>query len=607
MMSAARFVLPCLLFLGATLNAFGAIRSDGATLVVHEVPVLTLKGTVAGFDPAKRATLAAKRLASMPEGAKLSVKREGKAHLLLADGTTILQIDPSDAKAYGTTTAALAETWLAALQRAAALPAVRLSKSQIVLPVGGSATVEMIGKDVPVATFASSSAAVAAERSAAGLVVRGLQPGESTVTATGPTGSATLTVRVLPMAAEFPQSLGVEVVGAPATSEMVASTVQGAVQTRFAALPAAKVTLGKIEAGAVAGGISTIVNVRVKVEAPDAFPAEGVVSVRVANPGLRHIPETELWYCNEPERVTGPQELFRGTLRPEQPVRALYHYINDSSAPLFLRADVVNASEVPARVAIIPGDSTPHRNPVLAGLDAADRFLREWLAGSGEIVTIPPGQSLPLVLRNLGRLDTASGLCYLRLLPGGPESLRVVVNATDPTPLDARGQAAERSPTPWREIGFIPTSADRLDRRGDNALVFPNPFKEESVTYRVGGNFGFLRIGQKPIPRKEGGRPLDGNFGVVYRVQARAENPTDRAANVEVVFEASAGYSGALFVVNGELRRISPIQPKQEVQLLRFRLEPGESRDVRLLTVPLSGSSYPATLAVRPVHALPKL
>jgi hypothetical protein len=70
---------------------------------------------------------------------------------------------------------------------------------------------------------------------------------------------------------------------------------------------------------------------------------------------------------------------------------------------------------------------------------------------------------------------------------------------------------------------------------------------------------------------------------------------------LECVFEASAGYSGALFVVNGEYIRTPLLQPKQEIQIAKVRLEPGGSKTYIVLTVPLSGSSYPATLAFRPV------
>ena len=94
---------------------------------------------------------------------------------------------------------------------------------------------------------------------------------------------------------------------------------------------------------------------------------------------------------------------------------------------------------------------------------------------------------------------------------------------------------------------------------------------------------------------------LEGNFGVVYTIKARLENPTLQPADIEVIFESSAGYSGGLFVVNGRMVRTPLLQPKEEAQITRVHLGPGENESLRILTFPLSGGSYPATLTIRPV------
>ncbi|MGV3614978.1 MAG: hypothetical protein ACO1SV_06545 [Fimbriimonas sp.] len=601
---ARRILLVALALFPVCARAISA-RADGATLLVNESRVLTLKGTVAGYGPDQRASLAAKRLMAIQMPVELKVTRAKTAHLLVANGNTILQIDPSDAKAYASTTAALAVRWRGAVEQALSLPPLRLSKGSATLAPGRAEGFELIGSEAQGAAVSSSDPQVAVvERAPGGLTVRGVGVGEATVSVLGATGEATIAVKVLPLAASFPQTLSAEVVGVPTSPETIAATVRGAIQTGLAAQPSATLSIANFETAALGIGETRTVKVRVKAEAAEAFPAEGDVLVRVVNLGLAKAAETELWYCNDPEQVKAPQELFRATLAAGRPARMLYHHINDTGAPLELQVNVLNGSTLPARVAIIPGDAKPHRNPVVAGLDAADVFLREWLGGSGEVVTIPPGTSLPLALRKLAHLDTASGLCYLRLLPGGPASLKVVTIATEPTLLDTPTAKPYGSPTPWRESRPREIGAPVQRPGPETTHVYPDPFKTESVTYRVGGNFGFFRVGQKPIPRKNSGRGLDGNFGVVYRVAARAENPTNLPANVEVVFESSAGYSGALFVVDGQIRKVSPLQPKGEVQLARFRLEPGQSRDVSILTIPLSGSSYPATLVVRPVSTL---
>lgn len=595
-------LMSCLL---AIVNASGpnfSARSEDATLVVNEVKVLTLKSAVAGHSPTQRAALAAKRLMGSRGAAEIDIKRLRKGHLLMAGANVILQIGAADARAYQATTADLAVRWQASINAAIALPPIELAKKEVTVPVGGTGSIVGVGREFASATLSvSNPATVTAKRVEGKLVIFGRSPGEATLTLTGSQSAETVSVRVMPFAANFPQTLEVQVVGTPASAASILAIVKGAIQTRLVTLPGSSIQISQIDAGALMPGRTATVPVKVSVQSPDALTSAGEVTVRVSNAVLAHRPESELWYCNDPERVQHPQSLYRGTLRRDVAVRLLYHHINDSALPLFLRVDVLNPSDQPAQLVLIPGDAKPDKNPVLAGLQAGDAFLRAWLDGSGEIVTIPPGKSLPLAFRRLGPLDTSSGLCYLRMLPGGPESLKVNVTATPAVPLDVRWFAASQSPTPWREVPLPDLRASDYGAVADSDHVYPNPFKNVSVTYRVGGNFGFLRVGQNPIAGKDEGQALDGNFGVIYRITALATNPTDKPATIEVLFESSAGYSGAMIVVDGELRKVNPMQPKTELQLARFRLEPGQSKEVSLMTIPLSGSSYPATITVRPV------
>ena len=274
--------------------------------------------------------------------------------------------------------------------------------------------------------------------------------------------------------------------------------------------------------------------------------------------------------------------------------------MNGTVNTLFLRVQAVNESDKPARVALTPGDGTPDRNPVKAGLEAAGQYMKGFVTGSAEIVTIPPHGSMPICLRRLGQNETGSGLCSIRLVDG-PDTLLVRTDAFPPFPLDERWTAALFSSTPWREVGSnAMTDYDRAPMEA-SLHIYPTPYKTETVDYEVGGRFGFVRLGQRPIQRADLGGGLDGNFGVMYTIKTKLENPTASATDVEVVFEASAGYAGGLFVVNGRTVTIPQLSPKTEGQVMRIRLAPGQVSNFDILTLPLSGSAYPATLTIRPV------
>src|SRR5262249_502460 len=150
--------------------------------------------------------------------------------------------------------------------------------------------------------------------------------------------------------------------------------------------------------------------VRVKVKGPDSLPSEGVVQVVLRNKGIAARPESELWYCNDPENIKGPGTLFSASLRAEQPARMLYHHPNASFGGLYVEVVAINDSDAPASLHLIPGDSDPDKNPVLAGIDAGEKFFRNYVRNSGEIVSLPAHSTLPIAMRRLAPHETMSGL-----------------------------------------------------------------------------------------------------------------------------------------------------------------------------------------------------
>ena len=179
--------------------------------------------------------------------------------------------------------------------------------------------------------------------------------------------------------------------------------------------------------------------------------------------------------------------------------------------------------------------------------------------------------------------------------------MQIRTDAWPQFPVDARWEAALFSPTPWREVGSNPVNDYDTAPYEPSQHVYPDPYRDESLDYVVGGRFAELRIGQRPIASQNAQQRLDGNFGVLYRIHVTLSNPTKNPTDVDLRFEASAGYAAGLFLVNGSFKTTSLLQPKQQASIGRFHLAPGEKRTVAITTLPLSGGSYPATLSLRPV------
>jgi hypothetical protein len=92
---------------------------------------------------------------------------------------------------------------------------------------------------------------------------------------------------------------------------------------------------------------------------------------------------------------------------------------------------------------------------------------------------------------------------------------------------------------------------------------------------------------------------LSGNYGVIYDIKIRAENPTSAVRTIQLLFEPAAGPASGLFIVDGKLVGVRTVSPPDEVPIFAFRLGPGQVKDISLRTMPLGGSFYPATIIVR--------
>ncbi len=92
------------------------------------------------------------------------------------------------------------------------------------------------------------------------------------------------------------------------------------------------------------------------------------------------------------------------------------------------------------------------------------------------------------------------------------------------------------------------------------------------MDYTVGRRYGFLLLGQKPISGEDHTNNLDGNFGVFSQIKAKIQNPTSTSTDVDLMFEASAGYMGGIFIIDGKLVQTRLLNPKSSIRLARFHI-----------------------------------
>jgi hypothetical protein len=600
MRNLVRCVSALLFCLLASLSQAANVRASGAAVVVNEVPVFQFKQGAGDASAEEIAQRVVARLKGLQGTESVTIDRQQSGYAVKM-GDVEIEITSAEAAAQSTTPQALAHSWAARLAHAFALPPIKLVANQAMLPVGRERTIGLVGSLVPISDVrVDNSSVLSAKRVDGGLAIRGLAPGRAQVLISSGSSLETMNVDVKAWAANPTTGIAANVSGAPATEDTVRSVVAGAIRTQLPVAPGASMRFKVPPMGAIGTGVTRSFAIPVSVTAPDALPWSGTVDVSVHNLGLPQGQDAELWYSNDPESVTRPGSLFAGSLKLGAEARMLYHHQNAASQMMYLRVQAINDSDADAKILLMPGDSKPDRNPVIAGLKAADQYLKAWMWGSGEVVTIPAHSTIPISVRRLFPGETASGLCSFRLVSGPPD-IQVRTDAWAPFPIDSNWELAMNTSTPWRVVGANPVNSYDRAPYEPSAHVYPNPYRSETMSYKVGGRFGFLRIGQKPIARQDNQGRLDGNFGVIYKIQATVSNPTDRPRDVEIVFEASAGYSGALFIVDGSYVKTPVLAPKGEARVKRYHLSPGAVKHVSMTTLPLSGGSYPITLTIRPI------
>jgi hypothetical protein len=121
------------------------------------------------------------------------------------------------------------------------------------------------------------------------------------------------------------------------------------------------------------------------------------------------------------------------------------------------------------------------------------------------------------------------------------------------------------------------------------------------ASYRVGGAWTFITIGDQPAVGIVDGDRLQGSYGVMYDVSLELSNPTATPAQVQIMMEAAGGPARGALLVDGRLTEVAMIRKTEEAPVAVYPLAPGETRTVRISTMPQSGSNYPVRLVARPI------
>lgn len=573
-------------------------------LVVNGVVVLRLRSELGGYLPEQRVEVAGARLRAAiaqglrPEGVLADVITDKANPRLKAAGQVIATATADDAKGAGLTAGGLAESWAAALRKALAIPGLAVASERVVVPVGETRVLRVSGAARgPVSALTASgdtrTLALQVDPATGDITLRGLAPGKETLTVSREGATVTATVAVQLYAGRIDAPRPVTVTGAEVPTDLVTRHVLASALAAARPTPGATIQAAPpASIAAPAAGQTRAVGVSLQLSGPDMIPVRGVVRVPVGSRTLPPVATGALFYSNNPERVTRYGTLFVARLpRGVAATRLLYHHQSALDRAATFTVELINDGDTPATVQIVGGAAGPVLDTVWVGYRAASLFVRDFLGDIGAFVDVPARSRVPLTVARLAPGLTISGLTQLRQTTGAPLLVRVAADL----PGDERTATTELVPTPnpWAaEGGILPFPL--------SDHVYPEPRKTLKAEYRVGERWAFVSIGRHPISGTTEARRLEGNFGVFYDIELKLENPTDRPATVQLVFEPSAGLAGGIFLVDGRAVEIPQAKGSAEITLARYPLAPGAKQTVQVKTLPLSGSNYPIRLTVRP-------
>ncbi len=543
--------------------------------------ILRLRGS-AGDRLGERAQTVADRLnqvamAGAGPGDVVVKTSRNRARIIVA-GDDILAIDAALAKRCKSSPAGLAQTWAENLKAVFKEPYLTLSPyRELLVPVGetrllrwGGTCGKPDGGEIADGAIATSQMEVEQKVFA----VWALQPGTTALVVTAQDGRHTITLVCKKWAAQIPASSQLQVSGGTLRRDSLLQAVESLV--RSAARPEPNAQLNCAEPIAVSGGYQ----VRVEAWGDGYLPLARVHRVEVQRIPAPQLTADVLLVSNLPEKVTEPAVLLREAVAEGGSTRLLWHHVNLADRALWMAVLLHNLADSDARVHFTGAKAGPSTDEIFAGHTAATRFLSDLFSGTGYVLTIPPRTSIELSAVKLRPFELASGLARLVPLQQAQLIIEVVFK-------QRRAQS-----------GFFSSVAQNLH---DNPNTSGFEFEGDRIVdlrHTVGGGWGFYSLG-KGIDVNSRGRELAGSYGVLHRINAVVENPTNQPAVVEVVMRPRGGIARGTFWIDGKLVETPMLTNASEQVIYRAMVGAKSTYSVQVATVPESGSHYPILLTLR--------
>ncbi|MFA4015343.1 MAG: hypothetical protein RUDDFDWM_000423 [Candidatus Fervidibacterota bacterium] len=319
---------------------------------------------------------------------------------------------------------------------------------------------------------------------------------------------------------------------------------------------------------------------RLKARGASYLPFDAEVEIQTLRIPLAMEFAKYLSVSNDPERIHTEQVLKAGVLTSSfKPMRLLYHHVNVSGRKLWLRLELFNSSEAPAKIVLRFARGGPTSDEIHAGYSAVNSFLRSWFNGTAFIIEVLPKTIYVADELAVPNGNTVTGIWEIAPIYG--EGLGYQLRAV-------------AEPSPWRLLPLVARTITAPPR----VSHFAEPMKRVIAKHIIGGNWTFVHIGREPIKGLEG-EHLHGNYGVIYHITVSVENKSEFERPCELVFSPNAGVARFVGIVNGKLLSSPTMRENQEYVLRKWYVSPLSTEQIDVYTMPIPASYYPVSLIIR--------
>lgn len=292
-----------------------------------------------------------------------------------------------------------------------------------------------------------------------------------------------------------------------------------------------------------------------------------------------------LFISNNPEVTAISGKLFQGYIEKNKSARLLYHHGNlIGGEDKVLNIYLTNPTTRPMSVWVTNGVGGPSIDSIFIGHIATKRYLLNVLQKLAYVLEIPPQKSIVLISQRLPTGQYVSGLLKFKLVSG--DNLEVAINAEN-----AKYKSLD-------DLPFVTTDNVKSHVRGKIHLGN----WDTDIQYLCSEQYASFEIGGiKQEKLTESNQKLAGNYGLLYTYNVEIKNNLSRTQKVELAVVPRGGFARGCFLINNqfvETRLLDPLKAEEGI-IYTLDLQPDEERQIRMITLPQSGSYYPVRLVIR--------